>query len=124
MKNVYIVEDFEFNIKLYSAIFMDIPEYKLFFARDGLEGFELIKNGDPDVIILDYKLPSMYGTEICRELRKIDKFKKIPIIAVSSSPIDGLVEREQFFKEAGFTKLFAKPLKKSEFLNYLNDLFN
>ena len=124
MINIYIVEDFEFNIRLYKAIFHDAPEFKLFFAQDGLEGLEMIKNGNPDIIILDYKIPMMYGTEICKELRKIDKFKEIPIIAVSSSPIDGLVEREEFFKLAGFTKLFAKPLKKTEFLGYIREVLD
>ncbi|MFX1237699.1 MAG: response regulator [Promethearchaeota archaeon] len=124
MIEIYIVEDFKFNIRLFKAIFETMPEVNLHFAEDGREGFEMIKNGNPDIIILDYKLPNMYGTEICKELRKVDRFKSIPIIVVSSSPIKRLVDREEFFKEAGFSKLFPKPFKAKVFLDYIKEVIS
>lgn len=124
MKQIYIVEDFKFNIKLFKAILENVPDLNLHFAEDGLEGLEMIKNGNPDLIILDYRLPNMYGTEICLNLRKIERFKNIPIIAVSSSPINRLENRKEFFKQAGFTRLFPKPFKTKEFLNFIKEILN
>jgi len=50
---------------------------------------------------------------ICKELRKLERFRKIPIIIISSSPIRG--NKEQIFKEAGFDRWFEKPLDIKEF---------
>lgn len=121
-KKIYIVEDYKRNIKLYEALFQTIPDVEIITETDGLKGFEMIKSGDPDLIILDYKLPKMNGIEICKKLRKIERFKNIPIIAVSSTPIEGEVDREATFKEAGFDLSFSKPLKAIEFRAILNEL--
>ena len=74
---------------------------------------ELIKTGDPDLIILDYDLPGLNGIDLCKELRKDERYKKTPIIAVTSSPIRG--NKEQRFKEAGFDTWFEKPLNLQDF---------
>ncbi len=124
MIEIYIVEDFKYNIKLFKAILETIPNVNLHFEEDGLKGLEMIKNGNPDLIILDYRLPNIYGSEICIALRKIDRFKTMPIIAVSSSPIHRLEDREEFFRKAGFTKLFPKPFKTKEFLDYVKEILN
>ena len=121
-KKIFIVEDYQRNINLYEALFQTIPDVEITTETDGLKGFEMIKLSNPDLIILDYKLPNMNGIEICKKLRKIEKFKKIPIIAVSSTPIEGEVDRYAIFKEAGFDLSFSKPLKALEFRAMLNKL--
>ncbi len=121
MKKIYIVEDHPQNIELYLAIFKKIKNIKTFVETTGDKGLEMIKSGEPDLIILDYDLPNLDGISICKELRSLDKFKNIPIIAVSSSPIKG--NKEEIFSKAGFTKLITKPIKINEFrtliLNYI-----
>jgi len=124
IKKIFIIEDFEKNIKLYKSIFKIIPNVELIIESNGIKGLEIIKSSNPDLIILDYKLPGINGIEICKELRKIEKFQKIPIIAVSSSPLDKDVERQSFFIDAGFDLVFSKPLKVNEFrkivMNFLS----
>ena len=123
-RKIFIIEDFEKNIKLYKAIFKIIPNVELVTESNGIKGLEIIKSNNPDLIILDNKLPGINGIEICKELRKIEKFQKIPIIMVSSTPIDKDVERESFFIDAGFDLLVSKPLKVNEFrkivMNFLS----
>ena len=121
-KKVFIIEDYRRNIHLFEALFQTIPDVEIITETDGLKGFEIIKSGDPDLIILDYKLPSMNGIEICKNLRKIKKFKEIPIIAVSSTPIEKEVDRAVIFKEAGFDLSFSKPLKVREFRQIVKKL--
>ena len=84
MKNVYVIEDNEKNMKLFRAILKLIPDIEIFEETRVDLGFELIKSGNPDLVILDIQLPEMNGIEICTELRKMDKFKEIPIVAVTS----------------------------------------
>lgn len=121
-KKIYIVEDHPQNIELYEAIFNKMDGVELIIETTGDKGLELIKSGEPDLIILDYKVPELNGIDICKELRALDKFKEIPIIAVSSSPIKG--NKEEIFMNAGFDMLLTKPLKVNEFrklvLSYLD----
>lgn len=119
-KKVFIIEDNEQNIKLYKAIFNKMPDIKLFIEARGDKGLEMIKSGDPDLIILDNKLPVLAGIEICKEIRKIDKFKEIPIIVILSSPIEGNLEK--VLLEAGFNKYLSKPINIKEFRKAVKDL--
>ena len=59
-KKVYIIEDNEKNMKLFRAILKLIPDLELFEEIRGDSGFNLIKDGDPDLVILDIQLPEMY----------------------------------------------------------------
>lgn len=119
-KKVFIIEDNERNIELYKAIFEKIPNIEIFIERRGDKGLEMIKSGEPDLIILDNKLPKMDGIDICKELRKIDKFKHIPIIAASSTPIIG--NKEKIFSKAGFDISISKPLNLKEFRQIIRSL--
>lgn len=112
MKKVYVVEDNEKNMKLFRAILKTIPDIKIFEETQGDLGFELIKSGNPDLIILDIQLPEMNGIEICSELRKIDRFRNINFIAVTSFAMKGDKER---ILSAGFNEYISKPIKVQEF---------
>ncbi|MFH1766262.1 MAG: response regulator transcription factor, partial [Gemmatimonadota bacterium] len=43
--------------------------YDVLVAEDGVEGYRLAREKDPDLIILDLMLPALSGYEICRKLR-------------------------------------------------------
>ena len=116
-KKVYIVEDDSLCLELYLAVLNQIENLEVIHESLGDKGLERIKSGDPDLCILDYNIPVMNGVTICKELRKIERFRKIPIIVVSSSPIKG--NKEEIFKEAGFDKWFEKPLDIKEFREFV-----
>ena len=112
MKSVYVVEDNEKNMKLFRAILKLIPNIEIFEETRGDLGLELIKSSNPDLVILDIQLPEMSGIEICSELKKLDKFKGIPFIAVTSFAMKGDKER---ILAAGFDQYISKPIKVQEF---------
>ncbi len=116
-KKIYIVEDEKLNLELYQAVLNQIENIEIIYETVGDRGLNLIKTGDPDLCILDYDIPVMNGVAICKELRKIERFKKITIIVISSSPIKG--NKDSIFKEAGFDKWFEKPLNIKEFREYI-----
>jgi CheY-like chemotaxis protein len=111
-KKVYVIEDNEKNLKLFLAILKLIPGIEIFSETRGDLGLNLIKNGDPALVILDIQLPEISGIDICTELRKLEKFKEIPIIAVTSFAMKGDKER---ILQAGFNEYIAKPIKVAEF---------
>ena len=118
-KQIYIVEDNRKNMELFIAVLETLPDLKIFTATKGKEGLELIKSGNPDIIILDIQLPDISGTEICKELRKIERFKTTPIIAVSSLAMKG---DKEMIMEAGFDNYMSKPLIIKDFRESIQNL--
>ena len=120
-KKIYVIEDNEKNMKLFRAILKLIPDIEIYEETRGDLGLELLKSGDPDLVILDIQLPEMSGIEICTEIRKIDKFKNVPVIAVTSFAMKGDKER---ILSAGFSTYVSKPIRVADFRelvkNYLN----
>jgi len=118
-KNVYVIEDNEKNMKLFKAILNLIPNIQIFTETQGDSGLELIKSGNPDLIILDIQLPKLSGIDITKELRKIERFKSIPIIAVTSFAMKG--DRERILK-AGIDQYISKPIKVQEFREKVTEI--
>jgi two-component system cell cycle response regulator DivK len=120
-KKIYIVEDNEKNTKLFITILRFIEDVEVFTETRGDLGLELIKSGEPDLIILDIQLPEMTGIEICSKLREIEKFKKTPIIAVTSFAMKG--DRERIMA-AGFSEYYPKPIKVAEFRDMVKNFLS
>jgi two-component system cell cycle response regulator DivK len=112
LKKIVIVEDNKKNMELFKAVLGMIQNLEISTKENGKEGLELIKSEEPDIILLDIQLPDINGTEICKELRKMDKFKNTPIIAVTSFAMKGDKDR---IIDAGFNDYVSKPLNIIEF---------
>ena len=121
-KKICIVEDDHKNLELYTAIFNQMENIEIISSRNGKDGLELVKLSNPDLVIVDYDLPVLNGVKICKELRKIEKFKKLTIIIISSSPIKG--DKDEIFREAGFDRWLEKPLDIKEFRKLISELLS
>lgn len=111
-KHIFVVEDNIKNLELFKAILGTIPNLKILTATTGEKGLREIKLNHIDAIILDIQLPDMSGVDICQQLRKDDRYKKTPIIAVTSFAMKG--DKDKFL-EAGFTHYTSKPIQIKEF---------
>jgi len=121
-KKICIVEDDHKNLELYTAIFNQMENIEIISSRNGKDGLELVKLSNPDLVIVDYDLPVLNGVKICKELRKIEKFKNLTIIIISSSPIKG--DKDEIFREAGFDRWLEKPLDIKEFRKLISELLS
>ena len=54
-------------------------------AGSGCEGLHALQQLRPAAIVLDVKLPDIHGFDLCRRIKRMDAFKKTPIIFVSAS---------------------------------------
>ena len=88
-KKIYVIEDNEKNMSLFNAILNTIDDVEIFTEMRGDTGLELIKKGNPDLILLDVQLPGINGIELCKELRKFETLQSTPIIAVTAFTMKG-----------------------------------
>jgi DNA-binding response OmpR family regulator len=75
-------------------------------ATNGLEALELAIQAEPNLVVTDLSMPIMNGRDLCRELRKRDRLKDIPVIMLTASGS----ERDRIKGEhAGVNTYLSKP---------------
>jgi CheY-like chemotaxis protein/signal transduction histidine kinase/CHASE3 domain sensor protein len=86
-------------------------------AENGNEAINILKkHPDTDIILMDVMMPEMDGYEATQEIRKMNKFAKLPIIALTAKAMKG--DREKCL-EAGMSDYIAKPVNMDQLLSLL-----
>ena len=84
MKRVLIIED-ETAIAELETDYLELSDFEVTIAGDGVEGLGMALEDDYDLVILDLMLPGMDGFEICKRIREE---KNTPILMVSAKRDD------------------------------------
>src|SRR5215831_16008868 len=79
-KRILIVEDDRLSMTLLSD-FLSAHGYSVLKTSEGLEAINLARDEQPDLILMDIRLPGMSGLDVTRRLKQDDQTKAIPIIA-------------------------------------------
>jgi CheY-like chemotaxis protein len=108
---VLIVDDNETNRKLARDV-LHVAGFETLEAASGAEGVTLAAECLPDVILMDLLLPDMNGTEAARRLRDEARTASIPVVALSSLPVEG---GGDWLEASGFAGWLEKPIQVSEF---------
>ncbi|MGE5641883.1 MAG: response regulator, partial [Byssovorax cruenta] len=74
---VLLIDDEQFYFKLIRKTLSE-AEYNLEYAKSGSEGLSKIPAFEPDMLIVDLKLPEMDGFEILERLRRDPKYAHMP----------------------------------------------
>lgn len=111
-----IVDDQEMNLKLMSNL-LTISGFNVIVAEDGEMAFEKLKDGLPDLILLDVLMPGVNGFETCRRLQSSENTKNIPVIFMTS--ISESKEKIRGLK-LGAVDYIVKPFKAEELLARIN----
>lgn len=80
-------------------------------AQNGLEALEILKKNDckVDAVLIDIEMPKMDGYTLASEIRKMSKFRNLPLIAITS--MNSKNDRIRGV-EAGMTEYISKPYSK------------
>lgn len=81
--SVLIIEDDTSQIALLRYNFAQ-QGFGVRVVEDGEEGVEAAREDPPDLILLDWMLPSLSGIEVCRQLRRDKVTREIPIIMLTA----------------------------------------
>ncbi|TLD83768.1 hybrid sensor histidine kinase/response regulator [Helicobacter trogontum] len=92
-------------------------------ASNGLEGLEIVKSGDHDLdaVLVDIEMPRMDGYAFASEVRKYNRFKNLPLIAVTSRT--SKTDRMRGV-ESGMTEYITKPYTPEYLLNVVKRNIN
>ena len=85
--------------------------YTVVQARDGEEAFQLAREKQPDLAVLDVMMPKMDGFELTRRLRADETTSRIPIILLTARAQDA--DLQQGF-DAGADDYIRKPFSPQE----------
>ena len=111
-KRILIVEDDRLCMTLLSD-FLNVHGYKVLKTSEGLDAINLARDEQPDLILMDIKLPDISGFDVTRLLKRDKKTKAIPIIAVTAFATSG---DEIGALESGCAAYIPKPISFDKLL--------
>jgi CheY-like chemotaxis protein/HAMP domain-containing protein len=115
-KTVLIVDDDVRNIFALSGI-LEQQEMEVLYSESGAEAIRIAKQHPHlDLVLMDIMMPEMDGYETTRRIRKLPKFKTLPIIALTAKAMKG--DREKCIR-AGASDYIAKPVDTEQLLSLL-----
>jgi len=116
-KSILIVED---NTDLLNLLKINLADegYKIITAQDGLNALEMYYNQQPDLIILDIMLPKMDGFDVCKAIRKENRFIPILMLTAKAEEVDKVLGFE-----IGADDYMTKPFSVREFLARIKAIF-
>ena len=115
-KKILVVDDDFRNIFALSAL-LERGHANVTVAESGIEAIATLERmPDIDIVLMDIMMPVMDGYETIRAIREIDRFKGLPIIAVTGKVMAG--ERKRCI-DAGATDYLAKPVDAAQLLAVL-----
>jgi signal transduction histidine kinase/DNA-binding response OmpR family regulator len=112
---VLIVDDVPLNRELLIGFFRE-THHRVMTATDGVEALEKVEEMNPDVVLLDIRMPRMDGREVQRYLSENPSTAKIPVIAVTAS---SMVAEERELREI-FDGYVRKPFSRAELVRALD----
>ncbi len=117
-QKILIVDDNETNVELI-CMHLKPLNYEIRKAYDGDQALQMIKEQEPDLILLDLMMPRISGYEVCQRLKEDPKTAFIPIIIISA-----LRELDDKIKamELGADDFLIKPFNKLELLTRIKSL--
>lgn len=118
MANILIAED-ERDIRDLIQFTLMFAGHKITAAANGAEALELAPKVKPDLIMMDVRMPKMTGYEACREMKKIEELKKVPVIFLSAKGQD---EEKQTGIEAGAIAYILKPFAPDDLTRQIAEI--
>ena len=116
-KSIMIVDDDSRNIFTLSSVLQELGAETL-SALNGKDAITLLEeeDGQVDIILMDIMMPIMDGLEAIRLIKNDDKYKHIPIIAVTAKTMKQ--DKEMCF-DAGANDYLAKPIDQNALISML-----
>jgi two-component system, OmpR family, alkaline phosphatase synthesis response regulator PhoP len=115
---IVIVDD-NHDLLFTMETFLKRNGFEVFTADDGRKGLDLIKEKNPDLILLDIMMETTYsGFDVCKEIRSDTSLKDIPIIGISGIGDEMGIQIDKWGDDDYFSvdEFFEKPVDRDRLL--------
>ncbi len=120
MKNknhIIIVDDSSTN-NLICKILFEEKEYKTTIIDNGKQAIKIIRNANPDMVLLDLMMPETDGLAVLRALKSELKTKDIPVIIVSAADAQAYIDEVMMLEPLDYVK---KPIGLNDLLGKVEE---
>lgn len=118
MAKILVAED-ERDIRDLVAFTLRFAGYEVFTAANGEEAVDLAPNVNPDLILMDVRMPRMTGYEACRIMKLNPDLKDIPIVFLSAK---GQETEIQQGLDAGAEEYLLKPFAPDQLTSHVKTI--
>jgi len=115
-----VVEDNQLSLTLLKQL-LEVHGYEILETLEGLKAIDIARDEQPDLILMDIRLPDICGLDVTRLLKQDDQTKTIPIIAVSALATP---EHEKKGLESGCDAYIAKPITLDNLLRTIESFLS
>ncbi len=118
MAKILIVDD-SVSMRQMVSFTLEGAGYEVDQAEDGVEALEMARSARYDMILTDVNMPNMDGIELTGELRRLDGYRYLPILTLTTESAD---EKKTAGRDAGATGWIVKPFSPEKLLSVVNKL--
>lgn len=116
--SVMVVDD-SITVRRVTSKMLEKNNFHVIVAKDGEDALEQLQISTPDIILSDIEMPNMDGFELLKNLKNSDKYRKIPVIMITSRTAD---KHKNYAFELGVNGFLGKPYQEEELLEKINEL--
>jgi two-component system cell cycle response regulator DivK len=116
--NILVIEDDEMNLDMITQR-LELRGYRVLGASDGLDGIDLAREEQPDLILMDVNLPEIDGWETTRRLKAEPATRNIPVVALTAH---AMVSDRDKALQAGCDDYETKPVDFQRLLSKIGAL--
>lgn len=117
-QKILLIDD-EPRITIALMVRLEREGYTVFHAINGLAGVEAAALHEPDLIVLDVRMPDIDGFEAYQRIRRFERLANVPVIFLSANIQQDVRQRA---KEVGAASFIAKPFDSSDVLGQIREL--
>ena len=114
-EKILVVDDEQDIVKVLSKI-LEISGYEVISATNGTDAIALVKNENPELVLLDYMMPDLTGLDVLREIKKYSD--EIYVVMVTGR---GSEEVAAAVMKAGASDYVIKPFVKDQIVTVVKD---
>lgn len=116
-RRIMVVEDDPTNLEMVLDM-LSIQGHEAHGACNGREALQMADQFKPDLIFMDIRMPVMDGFEATRALRRIERYRDVPIVALTANTSS---HAEADCLEAGCTAYVSKPIRSAKLFEILDE---
>lgn len=118
MIRILVAED-EKDIRELIAFTLRFAGFEVLLANNGIEAVALAETEQPDLVILDVRMPRMTGYEACRQLKENPRTQAIPVVFLSAKGQEAEIQQGL---DSGAEEYILKPFAPDELTAQVRDI--